>query len=1303
MKTKLYLLISLLLLTGIGSAQVAINSTGNDPDGSSMLDVSASDKGVLIPRLTHAQREAISLPAAGLLIYQTDSVPLPGFYFNAGTPGDPIWTKLSHGAVSQIMSEDSLNKVDVGTGNIEFYTMGAEQMRIDGTGQIEMYGPLKITSGTPANGKVLTSDSFGNATWKTPTGGGGLQSEITDADNDTRIQTEMTPDEDAIHFEAGGSHAMSMYHDGIDGLVSLSYDWDFSLSQNMIMSSSTSASEGVIFKGGSRFLHDYRSVGTDGANTFLGYNAGNFSMSGSSSEASYNTGAGAGTLYSLTTGAYNTASGAYALNKVNSGDNNAALGTASLYKTNSGGTNTAVGSYSGYNNQSGSGNVFLGHKAGYNETGSNKLYIDNSDTGTPLIYGEFDNDKLTVNGQLKITGGTPGDGKVLTSDASGLASWQAFGGGDNLGNHTMTQNLVTGPNYISYDGSNEGIYLNNGMKFIDFRDYNFRIIKTFGSNDAFPGINIYSGHETDAQPGICNLIGFQHVWPTGLVKELASISGYLENEDYNDYVGGLLFRTRNNDDGNQEVLFLSGYGKVGVLTTDPTAELEVNGQIKMTGGNPGLGKVLTCDDTGLATWEPISIGSMWIDDLEDAATDATSVFLGDGTGVVDNGDNNNTALGIESMNSTTSGYYNTAVGYQTLYENQTGAGNTAIGYLALNKSNLGEINTAIGSWALEKNTDGDYNTALGSAALRDNTEGHSNVALGQYALENNIKGNYSIAIGREALFTQTADPTDVDQDLCNIGIGFRALYSTNPINELYGRYNVALGHQALRANTIGDKNTAIGHEALYSNKTFYGSTAIGYQAMYYANNSESGNFSGNTALGYASLMGSDDASANTGKNNTALGSLTMTDNTSGTSNVAVGAEALSYNTEGSSNVAVGKGALGDNKAKDCNTAVGCLAMRYYDASETNEDSYNTAVGCKALYGNIYSGSTGKWNTAVGGKALNSNSSGHSNVASGFEALLNNEEGYENSAVGYQALAENTDGNKNTALGYQALNTNEESSGNTAIGYKAMYNAVPGSGETDSDNTAVGNEALLGSDTPENNTGVENTALGSKSLWQNTSGSYNTAIGYKACNYNTDGEYNTAVGYWALLNNFSGDKNTAVGYWAGTASIGTFNNTTALGYQALVNSSDKVVIGNDDVITIGGYAAWSNYSDRRLKENIVYKDGPGLAFISKLKPVSYNYKGDHNKRRRDGLIAQDVQQVMEELDIEFSGLIIDQDPMQTLNLSYVEFVIPLINAVKELKAQNEQLASEKDDLEVRIEKLEAWMAGMAEEVDDISLK
>ncbi len=63
----------------------------------------------------------------------------------------------------------------------------------------------------------------------------------------------------------------------------------------------------------------------------------------------------------------------------------------------------------------GSGNVFIGSNAGDDEVGDNKLYIDNSNTATPLIHGDFAGNILTINGDLVVTGSataTPGDGSV---------------------------------------------------------------------------------------------------------------------------------------------------------------------------------------------------------------------------------------------------------------------------------------------------------------------------------------------------------------------------------------------------------------------------------------------------------------------------------------------------------------------------------------------------------------------------------------------------------------------------------------------------------------------------------------------------------------------------------------------------------------------------------------------------------------------------------------------------------------------------------------------------------------------------
>ncbi|NTV83787.1 MAG: hypothetical protein HGA23_05735, partial [Bacteroidales bacterium] len=220
--------------------------------------------------------------------------------------------------------------------------------------------------------------------------------------------------------------------------------------------------------------------------------------------------------------------------------------------------------------------------------------------------------------------------------------------------------------------------------------------------------------------------------------------------------------------------------------------------------------------------------------------------------------------------------------------------------------------------------------------------------------------------------------------------------------------------------------------------------------------------------------------------------------------------------------------------------------------------------------------------------------------------------------------------------------------------------------------------LRGGPTPGGNSGKFNTALGDIALRSNTSGDSSTAAGYRALYSNTTGRKNTAFGQDALSSNLTGSNNTAIGSGANVAS-GALTNATAIGYNASVNASNKVVIGNASATTVGGYGAWTNYSDARLKENVFYKDDLGLEFIMKMKTASYNYTEDENNSRRDGLIAQDVQQVLDDMNLEFSGLVVDDDEMKTLNLSYSEFVIPLINAVKEQQAEIELLKKEIEEL------------------------
>jgi hypothetical protein len=87
---KLLACAALLLAANIVHAQgVGINATGAAADTSAILDLSSTSKGLLVPRLTTAQRAAIVLPATGLVVYQTDGT--TGLYWNAGTPASPSW------------------------------------------------------------------------------------------------------------------------------------------------------------------------------------------------------------------------------------------------------------------------------------------------------------------------------------------------------------------------------------------------------------------------------------------------------------------------------------------------------------------------------------------------------------------------------------------------------------------------------------------------------------------------------------------------------------------------------------------------------------------------------------------------------------------------------------------------------------------------------------------------------------------------------------------------------------------------------------------------------------------------------------------------------------------------------------------------------------------------------------------------------------------------------------------------------------------------------------------------------------
>ena len=162
-KKLIYLFIlSFVLISGF--AQTGIGTT--TPDASAKLDITSTTKGLLVPRMTSTQKAAISSPANGLLVYQTDGV--IGFYVNSGTSASPSWLRINTDWTK------SGNDISFTTGNIS--TTGALTGGNSSTSNISGFAAnvasisanYSITSAD--NGKVIQSTSASAISIAIPTG-----------------------------------------------------------------------------------------------------------------------------------------------------------------------------------------------------------------------------------------------------------------------------------------------------------------------------------------------------------------------------------------------------------------------------------------------------------------------------------------------------------------------------------------------------------------------------------------------------------------------------------------------------------------------------------------------------------------------------------------------------------------------------------------------------------------------------------------------------------------------------------------------------------------------------------------------------------------------------------------------------------------------------------------------------------------------------------------------------------------------------------------------------------------------------
>ena len=355
-----------------------------------------------------------------------------------------------------------------------------------------------------------------------------------------------------------------------------------------------------------------QSLGTGSGNTAIGHRTMRLAAGGSSNVAlgpvalennfsgSDNVALGTAALRSNTSGAYNTAIGSVSLFNNTSGDSNISIGRASMNVNEDGSNNIAFGNYAGYfvegddnifigenagglGNGSGahvkSGSVFIGSNAGATEIASNRLYIENSNSTAPLIYGEFDNDLVAINGNLGIGTQVPTVPLHIIEEGTSNVQTIVAGLGSNTSNRPVLQFSET-----ANMGLSEGMSLEyNGT---GAAGANRMVINNIGGSPLFEFRNggdltltngdiIVRGAATDREIKLDDDAGNSD---RALMRQTGTQDIYVG--DIDDNAGDLYLRAG----GSDEISILAGTGFVGINTLTPAYTLEVNGSAAKPGG-----------------------------------------------------------------------------------------------------------------------------------------------------------------------------------------------------------------------------------------------------------------------------------------------------------------------------------------------------------------------------------------------------------------------------------------------------------------------------------------------------------------------------------------------------------------------------------------------------------------------------------------------------------------------------------------------------------------------------------------------
>jgi hypothetical protein len=279
----------------------------------------------------------------------------------------------------------------------------------------------------------------------------------------------------------------------------------------------TTSAVGSILQNGAVIFHTFPGSGS-GRNIFIGLVAGNCTLTSSA----FNVGIGAECCKSLTTGYSNMCIGTGSGSSITTGYENLCVGTNSGAAITTGIANVYLGSVAGYNTTTGnrntgigfqayrfgngSDNVCIGYRAGFWETGSSKLFIDNTTRASEvdarekaLIYGVFDStavaQDLVVNGQtgvnttptawLTLPAGTATAGTSPLKLTSGTSLTTAEAGAVEFTTDDLYFTITTG-------AARKGVVLNDGTNLtsgrVPYATTNGRL--TNSANLSFDGTNL---------------------------------------------------------------------------------------------------------------------------------------------------------------------------------------------------------------------------------------------------------------------------------------------------------------------------------------------------------------------------------------------------------------------------------------------------------------------------------------------------------------------------------------------------------------------------------------------------------------------------------------------------------------------------------------------------------------------------------------------------------------------------------------------------------------------------------------------